>query len=253
MDFGLKGKTAIVTAGSKGIGLATAHLFAREGANVAICGRDANTLARATQDLKAHGGAVFSMPCDVSDKKVLLAFSAAAKDALGPANILVNNAGGPRPGGFSDVADDDWQKAFELTLMSAVTMTSSVLADMRKAGWGRIINISSYSIKQPIPQILLSNVMRLGVQGWAKSLASEVARDGITVNTVCPGWTLTDRVKSMLTDETASEAIHTEIPMQRLGTPDEIAAAVLFFASTQASYITGTALQVDGGIVRSSL
>jgi 3-oxoacyl-[acyl-carrier protein] reductase len=253
MDYGLKNKTAIVTAGSKGIGLATAHLLAQEGAKVAICARDAQTLAQAEKALKAHGGLVFAAPCDVSDKQALKDFASAARDALGPIQILVNNAGGPRPGGFKDVADEDWQKAFELTLMSAVTMTACVIDDMRAAGWGRVINISSYSIKQPIPQILLSNVMRLGVQGWAKSLASDVAADGVTVNTVCPGWTLTDRVKSMLSDDTAESAIKGEIPMQRLGTPEEIAAAVLFFASAQAAYITGAALQVDGGIVRSSL
>lgn len=253
MDYGLKNKTAIVTAGSKGIGFATAHLLAQEGANVAICARDAQTLAQAEKQLKAYGGSVFAAACDVSDKQALRDFAAAARGALGPVQILVNNAGGPRPGGFKDVADGDWQKAFELTLMSAVTMTACVIDDMCAAGWGRVINISSYSIKQPIPQILLSNVMRLGVQGWAKSLASEVAADGVTVNTVCPGWTLTDRVKSMLSDEAAKSAIKAEIPMQRLGTAEEIAAAVLFFASAQAAYITGTALQVDGGIVRSSL
>ncbi len=253
MDYGLKNKTAIITAGSKGIGLATARLFAQEGAHVAICARDAETLARAEEDLKAYRGSVFAAPCDVSDKQALTDFATAARAALGPVHILVNNAGGPRPGGFKDVADDDWQRAFELTLMSAVTMTALVIDDMRAAGWGRVINISSYSIKQPIPQILLSNVMRLGVQGWAKSLASEVASDGVTVNTVCPGWTLTDRVKSMLSDDTAADTIKAEIPMQRLGTPEEIAAAVLFFASIQAAYITGTALQVDGGIVRASL
>lgn len=252
MDYGLKNKTAIITAGSKGIGLATAHLLAQEGANVAICARDSQTLAQAERELKAHGGSVFAAPCDVSDKQALKEFGAAVSGAMGPVQILVNNAGGPRPGGFRDIADEDWQKAFELTLMSAVNMTACVIDEMRATGWGRVVNISSYSIKQPIPQILLSNVMRLGVQGWAKSLASEVAADGVTVNTVCPGWTLTDRVKSMLSDETAANAIKAEIPMQRLGTAEEIAAAVLFFASTQAAYITGTALQVDGGIVRAS-
>lgn len=253
MDYGLAGKVVLVSAGSKGIGLACARLFAEEGADVAICGRTQESLDTASAALEKYGGRVFAQTCDVSNKQDLQNFYTAVVEELGAPDILVNNAGGPKTGGFDAVADDDWQDAFLLTLMSAVNLTNLALPAMRQAGWGRIINISSYSIKQPIPQILLSNVMRLGVQGWAKSLATEIARDGVTVNTVCPGWTKTDRVQSMFEGNALEDAIVAEIPMQRIGSPEEIAAAVLFFASQHAGYITGTALQVDGGIVRASL
>ena len=257
MNFEITGKTAIVTAGSLGIGKATALSLAKEGANVAICGRDEGNLASVVQDIQSQVDVnVFTSVVDVSDETQIQRFITDVQDEFGLISILVNNAGGPKVGNYQTVDSQDWLDAYHLTLRSAVTTTELVLDDMKRAQWGRIVNISSFSIKQPIPEILLSNVMRMGVQGWAKSLSLDIGAYGITINTVCPGWTLTDRVKSMLSgvdgDKRQQEIID-DIPMGRFAHPDEIASMVTFLASQQASYITGTAIPVDGGVIKGSL
>lgn len=257
MNFEIAGKTAIVTAGSLGIGKATAMSLAKEGANVAICGRNADNLAAAVKDIQTQGDVkVHTSVVDVTDAVQIERFISDVRDEFGAISILVNNAGGPKVGNYQTVDSQDWLDAYHLTLRSAVTTTELVLDDMKSAQWGRIINISSFSIKQPIPEIMLSNVMRMGVQGWAKSLSLDIGAYGITINTVCPGWTLTDRVKSMLSGADGDErqqAIIDGIPMGRFAHPDEIASMVTFLASQQASYITGVAIPVDGGVIKGSL
>ncbi len=257
MNFEIAGKTAIVTAGSLGIGKATALSLAKEGANVAICGRNAENLAAAVKDIQTQGDVkIYTSVVDVTDAMQIERFISEVRDEFGAISILVNNAGGPKVGNYQTVDSQDWLDAYHLTLRSAVTTTELVLDDMKSVKWGRIINISSFSIKQPIPEIMLSNVMRMGVQGWAKSLSLDIGAYGITINTVCPGWTLTDRVKSMLSGADGDErqqAIIEGIPMGRFAHPDEIASMVTFLASQQASYITGVAIPVDGGVIKGSL
>lgn len=260
MDLGLKGKVALVTAGSAGIGRATALAFAREGARVAICARDIARLEQAAEELRAATGAeVDAFACDLADASQVSAMVERVIERCGTVHALVNNAGGPPPGSFGQVSDADWQRAFELTLMSAVRTTRAVLPFMRRQRWGRIVNVSSYSVKQPIPDILLSNALRLGVAGWAKTLASEVARDNVLINTVGPGWTRTDRVTRMIAArigtgasaaDVEAQIVH-EVPLGRLGEPEEVADVIVFLASERASFVTGTLLAVDGGVVRS--
>ena len=178
------------------------------------------------------------------------------RQKFGGIDILVTNAGGPPAGFFDDLDDEGWQNGFDLTMMSAVRFIRQVLPGMKENGWGRIINILSISVKQPIPGLLISNAIRPGLVGFAKSLADEVATQGITVNNVCPGWTSTERVGEILearaqksgqaTDEIEAEIVG-DVPMKRMGRPEELAALIAFLSSDRASYITGTTIQVDGG------
>lgn len=260
MDLGIKGKVAIVMAGSQGLGKATARALAREGAKVALCARGTNVLDETAREIRRDFGVeVFAETVDVTNSQAIREFADAISAALGPAGILVNNAGGPPPGKFDSLSNEDWDRAYRLTMMSAVEATRAFLPAMRAQRWGRVVNISSYSIKQPIPQLMLSNTMRMGVLGWAKSIVEDLAPEGVTVNTVCPGWVSTDRVGSLVVGQArarniaegvvAGEIID-QIPMKRMGTPEEIADLVAFLASERAGYITGVAIQADGGIVK---
>jgi 3-oxoacyl-[acyl-carrier protein] reductase len=262
MDLGLRDRVVLVTAASQGIGRATALAFAREGARVAVNARDGASLGELAAALRAqHGVDAEAFPGDLADPSQVQAMVEAVLARFGAVDVLVNNAGGPRPGTFAQVDDADWQRAFELTLMSAVRATRAVLPQMRRRRWGRIVNVSSYSVKQPIPDILLSNSLRLGVAGWAKTLATEVAADNVLVNTVCPGWTRTDRVTRMLAARAGDApdgagaveaAIVRGIPLGRLAEPAEIADVIVFLSSERASYLTGTLVPVDGGVVQSA-
>jgi 3-oxoacyl-[acyl-carrier protein] reductase len=265
MDLGLKGRIVLVTAASAGIGLATARAFAREGARLALCARNATALEAVAAQIRAqYGTDVLAVTCDVSDAEQIEAMVAKVIAQYGTVHVLINNAGGPPPGTSGKVTDADWQTAFDLTLMSAVRTTRAVLPLMQRQRWGRVVMISSYSAKQPIPDILLSNSLRLGVAGWAKTLATEVARDNVLINTVGPGWTRTDRVTQMLESRAASSAgqataadaeaqVVRNVPLGRLGEPDEVADVIVFLASERASFVTGTFIPVDGGIVQSAL
>lgn len=258
MDLGISGKTALVAASSKGLGLAAARCLAEEGARVVICARNRGELETAAASLRSDTGAeVLAVTADVSVAEDIRSATEQARDAFGPVDILVNNAGGPPPGFFSDMTDADWQLAHELTLMSTVRFTREVLDDMRARGFGRIINITSVSVKQPIDQLLLSNSLRLGVVGWAKTLSNQVAADGVTINNVCPGYTRTGRVTALLASRSKNEGISRAeaervitdaIPMQRLGEPEELASLIAYLASRQAAYLTGATIQVDGGL-----
>ena len=252
MKLNLENKTVLVMAGSKGIGFATAKGFHEAGASVAICGRSQDNLDAALAELTG----CFAIAGDVSQAAGIDRIISAVNTQLGGIDILVNNAGGPPPGLFEQLNDDDWDKAVQLTLMSVVRATRLVLPHMRDQNWGRIVNISSSGVKQPVPGLTLSNSIRMAVLGWAKTLANQVAADNILVNTVCPGFTNTDRVTEILKQQseasgkTISEiaaGLASQIPLQRIGEPEEIANLAVFLGSEAASFMTGTAIQVDGG------
>ena len=256
MDLGLTGKVALITAGSKGRGRACALGLAAEGARVAICARGEADLRAAADEIRARTGAeVLALPADVTRAADVERLVAATRATLGPVDVLVANAGGPPRGTFEELGDEQWAGAFELSLLSTVRLIRAVLPEMRRRKWGRILTIQSSSVKQPIPGLLLSNAIRPGVAGLIKTLAAEVGRDGVLVNTVCPGRILTDRFLSgaasqKLSREQYLERQSTEIPLGRIGTPEEFANVVVFLASDKASYVTGVALQVDGGLIR---
>jgi 3-oxoacyl-[acyl-carrier protein] reductase len=262
MNFGLKGKTAIVLAASKGLGKASALALAMEGVNVVICSREEKALQEtAAQIQKESGSKVLALVCDVTKQNDLKNLVTKTADKFGKIDILVNNAGGPPPGTFSDVDDEEWQKAFELTLLSVVRTIRLVLPYMKKTGGGRIINMTGTAVKQPILNLVLSNAFRTGVIGLAKTLSSELAPDNITVNNIATGYFLTNRLRQThdidekirqgLTEEKAWENVLNNVPLKRLGKPEEYGALVAFLASEQAAYITGTTIQIDGGITRS--
>ena len=257
MDLGLDNKIVFVSAASQGLGKAIALGFQAEGARVAICARNAESLRQTQQEVQALGGReVLAIEADVGLPAALENAVQTVQSTWGTIDILVNNAGGPPAGGHDSISDQQWQQAFELTVQSAVRLTNLVLPGMKAAGWGRIVNVSSVSVKQPMGNMLLSNSLRLAVLGWAKTLSNELAPHGILVNTVCPGWTETNRVTGLLDAKAAAantsaeqvkQTITNSIPMGRMGQPEEIANAVLFLASAGASFVTGTALAVDGG------
>ncbi len=260
MDLGIQNKVALVTAASKGLGKAAARALSLEGARVAIAARGEETLRTAALEIAAAtGGTVLAVPADVSVAGDLETLVAEVESALGPVDILVNNAGGPRPGVFTQMADEDWQGAVELNLLSAIRLIRMVLPGMRARGWGRIVNITSIAVKQPIPDLILSNTVRSGLVAMSKTLADEVAAEGVTVNNVCPGYMATDRVRSLNEAASKAEGIPVEevlqrtvaaIPAGRMGQPEELAALIAFLSSQQAAYITGATIQVDGGRYR---
>ncbi|MBI4595101.1 MAG: SDR family oxidoreductase [Candidatus Tectomicrobia bacterium] len=260
MDLGLKGKAAIVVASSKGLGKAVALGLAREGANLAICARGEKDLKQTAEEIKsATGVEVLFQIADVSQREQIKSFVLAAADKFGRIDILVNNAGGPPPGTFMDFSESDWLSAINLNLMSTIHFTRKVVPYMQKNRWGRIINITSVSVKQPLDELILSNTARAGVIGLAKSLANELAQYNILVNNVCPGMILTDRVRNISRAVSERQGVSPHdvisnwsknIPLGRIGEPDELAGLVVFLASERASYITGTTIQIDGGYVK---
>ncbi|WP_339694550.1 SDR family oxidoreductase [uncultured Parasphingorhabdus sp.] len=256
MDLKLENRSVLVTAGSKGIGLATARGFHTAGARVAICGRSQDNLDAAAALMPG----CLAIAGDVSKADDIERIVASVTETFGGIDILANNAGGPPPGLFVDLDDSDWAKAVELTLMSVVRTTRLVLPHMQAQKWGRIVNISSTGVKQPVPGLTLSNSIRMAVLGWAKTLANQVGPDNVLVNTVCPGFTNTDRITQIFESQSAasgktvdeiSEGLAAQIPLRRIGQPEEIANLAVFLGSEAASYITGTAIQVDGGSVQS--
>jgi 3-oxoacyl-[acyl-carrier protein] reductase len=257
MDLQLQGKTALVLAASKGIGKACAAALTAEGADIIIGARDAATLERTAAELRASGkGRVMAVPVDVTDAARTADIVSAAATTFGKIDILVNNAGGPPFATFETFDDAAWRSAFELSLLSTVRLSRLVLPHMRKTGSGRIINIISLSVKTYVPHSILSTSMRMGVVGMAKMLATELGPDNITVNNVAPGSILTDRLKQTMASanaQTFEEAMarrSKEIPLGRIGKPEELAALVAFLASPLAGYITGTTIQVDGGAIK---
>jgi 3-oxoacyl-[acyl-carrier protein] reductase len=260
MNLGINGKTALVTAASRGLGKAIALQLSNEGANVAICARGEEDLLKAKAEIEEREcGQVMAQAADVTDKRHVTKLVDRVMDEFGMIDILICNAGGPPSGMAENFGLDDYRQALELNLLSTVNLCHEVIPIMKKQKWGRIVNLTSVSAKQPIDTLILSNMSRAGVLGFSKSLSNQLAPHGITVNSICPGYTRTERVESLAKDfEVAGKGsvqdffqkIESLIPMGRLGRPDEIATAAVFFCSEVASYITGVALQVDGGFVK---
>ena len=263
MNLGLKNRVAIVAAASRGIGFACARELAREGARVFLCSRDPRHASEAAKKIHEETGAdVAGIACDVTNDADVQAFINLAIERAGQIDVCVTNAGGPPAKVFAETDLDLFRQAFEQNALSAIRFAKLVLPGMLERKWGRIVNITSVSVKQPIDGLLLSNTVRAGLTGWAKTVSNEVATEGVTVNNVAPGYTLTERqdelaeVRGKAAGKSKQEVIESwalQVPMRRMAQPEEIAAAVAFLASERASYITGVTLQVDGGWVKSLL
>lgn len=247
MDLGIDGKRAAVAGASAGLGFSTAKALAAAGVQVAICGRDEHRLQRAAAELGALGPTPVAIPADVSTPEGATAFIESADAALGGIDILVPNAGGPPPGNFASTPIEAYGPALELNLMSTVAMCQRAVPTMQAQGWGRVVAITSASVRQPIPDLILSNTARAGATGFLKTLALEVAPDGVTVNSVQPGLHSTDRMRSFGTDPEQAAA---GIPVRAVGDPDDFGAVCAFICSQHARFITGAAIPVDGGTVR---
>jgi len=263
MDFGLKGRVALVCGASSGLGKAVATGLGREGARVAVCARTEEKLRKAAEDIRQKTGAeVLAVPADVSNPSEVKELVAQTVEHFHKLDILVTNAGGPPFGHFLDLPEEAWQKALNLNLLSTLHLCREAVPHMKAGNWGRIINITSFAAKQPQAGLILSNMARAGVLGLAKSLANELAVYNILVNSVCPGVFETERHLELSRRRAAQEGIPLEeylklrareIPLGRNGRPEEFADLVVFLASERASYITGTAIQIDGGVIRSLL
>ena len=249
MDLQIAGKAALVTGASKGIGFAVASALAAEGARLVVNARDAGSLGEAAERLRALGAEVHPVAGDVSEAKHVKSLLAAAKEAVGAPAILVSNAGGPPTGPAEALDDAAWARGFELTLMSAVRLARGVVPAMKAAGWGRIVFVTSLSVKEPIANLTLSNAFRSGVTAFARTLANEVAEHGVTVNSVAPGYTLTERLDELFSDDYARARLVSKIPARRFAAPEEVASAAAYLCSAQAGYVTGQTLVVDGGMV----
>jgi len=260
MDLGIKNRVALVGASSKGLGKAVAFQLSQEGAKVVICARGKERLFKTRDEIASEtGGKIKAFVADVRDRDQVRKIVNQVKDELGTIEILVCNAGGPPSGLADEFTLDDYRDALELNLLSTVNLCYEVIPLMKEKLWGRIINMTSVSAKQPIDTLILSNTARAGVLGFSKSLANQLAPYGITVNSVCPGYTKTERVENLArsfeqkgrgTVKDFYRNIEKTIPRGRLGTPEEIAQAVAFLASEGAGYITGVALQIDGGYIK---
>ena len=263
MYLGLDGKTAAVCASSRGLGRAVALGLAQEGASVSLCSRNEANIQAAAEAIGLETGApVRATAADLSVPDDAKRFLRETREAFGRIDILVTNAGGPPPGGFDDTPAESFHLAHRLTLMSAVHLMKDAAPEMKERRWGRIINMTSLSVKQPIDSLILSNTARAAVVAFAKTAANALAPYNVTVNNLCPGIIYTDRIAELTqaraeangsTPEEETEKLKADIPMGRLGEPAEFANAAVFLASEAASYITGATLQIDGGAVKSLL
>lgn len=256
MDLGIHGKVAMVAAGSKGIGRATAELLAREGARVSVCARGEAALAEAVE---AIGNGAIGTVCDVTQEAEIARWFAETETKLGSPDILMTNTGGPPAGLWTEMTDAQWQSGFESTLLNVVRMVRLAAPKMQAKGWGRIVHLTSVVAKEPVPLLPISATLRAGIMALTRLQATELAPYGITVNGVLPGHTLTDRQIHLAEVRAGREGISVEAaldlqaqhsPMNRLGKPEEIAAGVAFLCSEPAAFITGVSLLADGGIVK---
>ena len=263
MDLGLKNRVALVAASSQGLGRAVAEELAAEGASLVLCAREPKTLAEVAATIADRSGAhVLAVPADVTVIDDIKRVVDAGVERFGRIDILVTNAGGPPAGTFEQITREQWEAALRLTLFSAIEFPRQVLPGMKERRWGRILNITSIAVKQPVDNLMLSNSLRAGLTGFARTLANEVAAEGITVNNIMPGYTRTERLDDLANMMAEKQGIspaefrgkwEKEIPMGRLGEPREFAAVAAFLVSERASYITGTSIQVDGGWIKSLL
>jgi len=258
MDLGLKGRGVIVAASSEGIGRATAEAFAREGAQVAMCARTEKTLREAAEQIRtATGAELFAEPLDVTDGAAVQRFTENVAKRFGRIDVCVANAGGPPAKNFLSVSLEEWSTAVDMNFMSVVHLSRSVIPYMQRHRWGRIITITSVTVKQPVEALVMSNAVRAAVVGLVKSLSNEFGKDGILVNNVAPGYTATERLKELagvkaLAAGTSPDKIYgqwaADAPLKRVGQPNEIADLIVWLASDRASYITGQTILADGGI-----
>jgi len=263
VDLGLQKKVALVAAASKGLGRAVAEELAREGARVAICSRNETLIGKVAGEISTETcSEVFGFRADVSRTEDVERLVSKVADQFGTIDILVTNAGGPPPGTFDTLENSAWLDAFYLNLLSVVDLCRAVIPYMKANRWGRIINVTSISVKQPVDGLLLSNSLRAGVVGLAKTLSKELGPDNILVNNVCPGFTMTGRIDELanataertgLSREDVLRDWESTIPLGRIGNTSEFAALVAFLASERASYITGTTIPIDGGAIQGLL
>ncbi|MFK4038453.1 SDR family NAD(P)-dependent oxidoreductase [Nonomuraea wenchangensis] len=247
MDLGISGKVALVTGGSAGIGLATAKSLAREGCDVCVVGRTPERLADAVVELQEFGKVVHAVLADVEDPSAARRVVEETRDVLGPVDILVANAGGPPPGRFTDASLADWDVAVQRNLLGTVRLIHAVLPEMRSRGWGRIVTITSRSVREALDGLALSNATRSAVAGVVRTLAREVAGDGVLVNNVLPGPIDTDRLRETSGGEENLAERGRSVPIGRIGRPEEVGDVVAFLASERASFVNGVSLLVDGG------
>ena len=260
MDLGIRARTAVVAASSKGMGRAIAQALAAEGAKVAMCSRNSASIGVAAKEIRtATGAEVYSQGVDVTDPAAVGDFVTNAREKLGPISICVANCGGPPPGQFEDFDIDDWKRAFDTSFLSTLCLIRETLPDMKAGKWGRVVTVTSTSVRQPVDGLLLSNAIRASVIGLIKSLSNEYDSDNILFNNVGPGLIATDRLLSIgakraeaagvsldeMVDKLASAS-----SLKRVGQPDEFAAVATFLCSDKASYVTGTSLMVDGGLTK---
>ena len=263
MDLLLKDKVALVCGASQGIGYSVAAEISREGAKVIICSRNEERIHMAAQQIETETGRpVVAFRTDLAEKADIESLAETALGLYGRLDILVNNTGGPPPGFYHELDYEQWMAAYKSTCMSAIHLSSLILPGMKKNHWGRIINLTSLTVKQPIHNLILSNSIRMGVIGWAKTIALEYAPYGVTVNNIATGYTSTERMQEIIKKRMVAEAIsETEalssivnhIPMKRMARPEEIAYLVTFLVSPKADYITGTTMSIDGGVVQYTL
>lgn len=260
MDLKIKGKVAVVTASSTGLGKATAEALAAEGVNLAVCSRDKDRITQTAEYLKTtYNVDVLAETCDVADETPVNNFKTKVIDHFGTCHILFANAGGPPPGTVQAFKTEDFKGALELNLLSTIRLVNAFLPYMKEQKWGRILANTSISVKQPIPHLALSNVSRAGVVAFIKTLSGETASLNVTANVIAPGYIMTDRVKQLLNVRAENEGISYEearqsvmqtIPAQKIGDPKDYGALAAFLASEYASYITGETFLIDGGMYK---
>jgi 3-oxoacyl-[acyl-carrier protein] reductase len=272
MDLGLKGKTALITAASKGIGLGTARVLAREGMRITISSRSAANLEQARRQIAAEGGSnvggghssiiddILAIEADMTKRDDLERLLATVSNRMGGVDVLVYNAGPPKPGTFAELSYGDWEEATRLLLLSAITLTQGVVPYMKQKGWGRLIYITSLTLRQPIGNLVLSNTVRLAIAGLSKSLSRELGPYGITSNVIIQGYIRTDRTshlaeelskKSGATVEAAFKEMAKAVPLGRYGESEEVGWLAAFIASDKGSYLSGATFTVDGGLIAS--
>lgn len=263
MDLGIAGRVALVAASSKGLGREAARSLAREGTTVVLCARGEGPLRETAEAIRSEtGAAVLDVVADLTKEEEIRRLVEQAAERYGTVDIVVNNCGGPPAGSFLEHDLERWRQAVETNLMSAVTLTRMVVPLMIERHWGRIVNITSISVKQPLPGLILSNSVRAAVIGWAKTLAQELGPNNILVNSICQGYFLTDRLQELAekkaaeTDQPVDQILgrwSASVPLGRIGNPEEFGPLVAFLASERASYITGDSVAIDGGFCQSLL